>query len=144
MKVSKALSFASLLVAATTGAAFAGPEVTITLKNNSGGTAEYDVVGSNPYTYGQADPKPPVRIGAGATEFFKIKGHTPDVTVAIFQYKMGDKVCRFKTSYIKLPGRSGGPKWTKSADATGGARCEVKVTALSQSTHNWSVLFTMN
>jgi hypothetical protein len=139
-----ALVLASLIGVATSGVAYAGPEVTITVKNNSEFAANYDAVSSSAYTYGQANPKPPVQIAPGSSDFFKVKGAvSPDLTAAIFQYKIGNKICKFKTSYFKTPGRNGTPKWSKSAEEVGGARCDVRVTAVNYSNHNWAVEFTM-
>ncbi|MCI8208363.1 hypothetical protein AUC61_02340 [Pseudomonas sp. S25] len=143
MKLINALAFASLSIAAVSGVALAGPEATVTFKNNSDQTAIYDPVSISAYTYAHADPKPPARVGPRSSKVFKVKGPTPDVTPVIFQYKIGGKSCRFKTSYLKLPGRNGAPRWNKSVEETGGARCEVRITAVNQSNHNWAVEFTM-
>lgn len=131
------------LAVATTGVALAGPEAAITFKNNSDSAAECSPVSISAYTYAHANPKPPERVDSRSTGFFKVKGPTPDLTTVIFHYKIGSKVCKFKTSYLKLPGLSGKPRWNKSAEAVGGARCDVKVTAVNYSNHNWAVEFTM-
>lgn len=143
MKLINVLAFASLSIAATSGVALAGPEAAVTFKNNSDQTATYDSVSISAYTYAHANPKPPELVEPGFSKLFRVKGPTPDVTSVIFQYKIGRKVCRFKTSYLKLPGRNGAPRWNKSVEETGGARCDVKITAVNQSNHNWAVEFTM-
>ncbi|MFK7701005.1 hypothetical protein [Pseudomonas caspiana] len=143
MKLISALALASLSVAATSGVALAGPEAAVTFKNNSDFDADYDPVSISAYTYAHADPKPPARVGTRSSTVFKVKGPTADVTSVIFQYKIGRKVCRFKTSYLKLPGRNGAPKWNKSVEESGGARCEVKITAVNYSNHDWAAEFTM-
>lgn len=143
MKLLSVLALASLSVAATTGVAFAGPEASIIFKNNSDIRADYDSVSISAFTYAHSNPKPPLNVPAGSTGFFRVRGPTPDVTPVIFQYKIGRKVCRFKTSYLKLPGRNGVPRWKKSVEESGGARCDVKITAINQSNHNWAVEFTM-
>ena len=144
MKVSSVVKVGAVALALSAGAAHAGPEVAITFKNNSDVDAVYDVVSSNPATYAQADPKPKKDVAPGTSTFFKVRGAvSPDLTAAIFQYKVGNKVCKFKTSYLKLPGRYGQPKWKKSADATYGARCDVKVTSVNFTNHDWAVEFTM-
>jgi hypothetical protein len=143
MKSISALALASLSIAATSGVTLAGPEATVTIKNNSDKTAVYDPVSISAYTYAHADPKPPVEIVARSADFFRVKGPIPDITPVIFQYKIGGKVCRFKTSYMKLPGRNGAPRWNKSVEEMGGARCEVRITTVNQSNHDWAVEFTM-
>lgn len=135
------VAFALVMVS---GLVQAGPEVTVTFKNDSDFEAEYDVVGSSAYSYGEANPKPPVKVGLRDSKVFKFKGvQSPDVTTVSFQYRIGSKTCKFKTSYLKLPGRNGGPKWNKSAVAGGDARCEAQVTSTSFSNHDWAVEFTM-
>jgi hypothetical protein len=143
MKWINALALASLSIAATSGVALAGPEATVTFKNNSDSDATYDPVSISAFTYAHADPKPLARVGSRSTGLFRVKGPTPDVTPVIFQYKIGGKVCRFKTSYLKLPGRNGVPRWNKSVEESGGARCEVKITAVNNSNHDWAAEFTM-
>jgi hypothetical protein len=143
MKLINALALASLSIAATSGVALAGPEATVTFKNNSDQAAIYDPVSISAYTYAHANPKPPDNVAALSTDFFRVQSPIPDLTQVIFQYKIGRKVCRFKTSYVKLPGLNGRPKWNKSVEESGGARCDVKVTAINYSNHNWAVEFTM-
>lgn len=143
MKLINVLALAPFSIAVATGAAHAGPEASITFKNNSDLTAHYDPVSIGAYTYANANPKPPVRLDSRSTGSFKVKAPIPDITPVIFQYKIGSKVCRFKTSYVKLPGLNGAPRWNKSVEEFGGARCDVKVTAINHSNHNWAVEFTM-
>lgn len=143
MKLINVLALAPFSIAVATGAAHAGPEASITFKNNSASAAVYNPVSISAFTYAHANPKPPAEVSAGAADFFKVRGPTPDLTSVIFQYKIGNKVCKFKTSYFKLPGANGTPRWNKSAEAVGGARCDVKVTAVNYSNHNWAVEFTM-
>lgn len=127
------------------GIAQAGPEVTITFKNAGNMEAVYDVVGSSAFSYAEANPKPGRRVKPGESDVYHVKGRqSPDVTSVVFQYTMGPKICKFKTSYLHLPGRSGkAPKWDKSAQASGGARCDVNVTSANMATHDWAVEFTM-
>jgi hypothetical protein len=127
------------------GYAQAGPEVTITFKNNGTAAASYDVVGSSAYSYAEARPKPKAEINPGESDIYGVKGaQSPDVTTVVFQYKMGAKTCKFKTSYIKLPSRSGTvPKWNKSEQSLGGARCEARITGTNFATHDWTVEFSM-
>jgi ABC-type glycerol-3-phosphate transport system substrate-binding protein len=75
------LVLASLVVVATSGVAYAGPEVTITVKNNSEFAANYDAVSSSAYTYGQANPKPPVQIAPGSSDFSKLKELYPLISL---------------------------------------------------------------
>jgi hypothetical protein len=58
MKLISALALASLSIAATSGVALAGPEATVTFKNNSDSDATYDPVSISAFTYAHADPKP--------------------------------------------------------------------------------------
>ncbi|MEQ7919675.1 hypothetical protein ABQX22_10820 [Xanthomonas sp. WHRI 1810A] len=128
----------------TVGVAQAGPEVQVVFKNNGASDAIYDVTGSSAYSYSEAQPKPKGEVKAGESDNYKVTGSlSPDVTTVVFQYKSGGKVCKFKTSYLKLPGRGVAPKWNKSADASGGARCDVRVTSTNPATHAWAVEFTM-
>jgi hypothetical protein len=134
-----------VMLATTAGIAQAGPTVTVTFKNNGNATADYDVVGSSAHSYAEANPKPEPSVGAGKSDVYHVRGgQSPDVTTAIFQYKIGTKVCKFRTSYLKIPGRNGiVPKWKKSDEATGGARCEARITSANAATHDWAVEFTM-
>ncbi|WP_426142328.1 hypothetical protein [Pseudomonas sp. DWP3-1-2] len=127
------------------GIAQAGPEVTITFKNTGNMEAVYDVVGSSAFSYAEANPKPDPGVKSGELDVYRVKGsQSPDVTSVVFQYTMGPKICKFKTSYLNLPGRSGkAPKWNKSAQASGGARCDVNITSANMATHDWAVEFTM-
>jgi hypothetical protein len=127
------------------GYAQAGPEVTITFKNNSDTNAAYDVVGSSAYSYAEANPKPKPDVLARQSDVYRAKGaQSPDVTTVVFQYKMGAKICKFKTSYVKLPSRGGTvPKWNKSEQSLGGARCEARITGTNFATHDWAVEFSM-
>jgi len=130
---------------AVAGYAQAGPEVTITFKNNSDSKSTYDVVGSSAYSYAEANPKPMPEVQAHESDVYRVRGaQSPDVTTVVFQYKMGAKTCKFKTSYIKFPSRSGTvPKWNKSEQSSGGARCEARITGTDFATHDWAVEFSM-
>lgn len=131
-----------LLVAV--GAAWAGPPVQITFKNNSDQDAVYDPIGSSAVSYAAASPKPAETVRGGESFVFNVTGGpSPDITSAIFQYKIESKICKFKTAYQKLPGRAGVPKWTKSDEPSGGARCNARIVTTSASTHAWAVEFTM-
>lgn len=141
---SYAVSITVVSALMTVGAAQAGPEVQITFKNNADLEAVYDVLGSSAYSYGEADPKPASTVRAGEFNVSKVKGGlSADATSVVFQYKIGLKTCKFKTSYLMLPGRGTGPKWNKSAEASGGARCDAKITSTNLATHAWNVEFTM-
>lgn len=145
MKVIKLLRVVAVMVSlSAVSVAHAGPQVRITFRNNSDTTAAYDVAGSSAYSYAEASPKPLPHVEPRSSDVFNVAGGlTADVTSAIFQYRIGRKVCKFKTSYLKTPGRGAIPKWSKSADASGGARCDVKVTYADPRTHDWAVEFTM-
>lgn len=146
MKCIKLSSMGAVVFGLTTvGVAQAGPQVTITLKNNGNVAAVYDVVGSSALSYADASPKPLPKVNAGNANIYSVKGKlSPDFTTAFFQYRMGAKVCKFKTSYMKARGRSGAvPKWYKTSEPSGGARCDVRVTSTDTRSHDWSVVFTM-
>lgn len=146
MKVNQKINGSIFVIGlALMSSAQAGPTVNITFKNNGSSIAEYDVIGSSAYSYSEANPKPPEGVAPGTSSRFAVLGRlSPDVTTAIFQYRMGTKFCRFQTSYVKLPGRGGAaPKWTKSAKAEGGAWCDIRVVSTDMRTHNWSVEFIM-
>lgn len=141
---SYAVSITVVSALMTVGAAQAGPEVQVVFKNNGVSDVVYDVAGSSAYSYSEAQPKPKAEVKSGESDTYKVTGSlSPDVTTVVFQYKSGGKVCKFKTSYLQLPGRGVAPKWNKSADASGGARCDVKITSANPTTHAWAVEFTM-
>jgi hypothetical protein len=128
----------------TVGVVQAGPEVEVTFKNNSSSEAFYDTSGSSAYSYGEASPKPAATVAGGESNISRVKGGlSADVTSVVFQYRIGSKTCKFKTSYLKLPGRGVPPRWSKSSEPGGGARCEARITATNVSTHAWAVEFTM-
>lgn len=128
----------------TVGVAQAGPEVQVTFKNNSSSEAVYDTLGSSAYSYGEASPKPAATVAGGESNIYKVRGGlSADVTSVVFQYRVGAKTCKFKTSYLKLPGRGVPPRWNKSSESGGGARCDARITATNVSTHAWAVEFTM-
>ena len=144
MKKINILTPVAFALVVASGVAQAGPEVTVVFKNDSDLKAEYDVVGSSAYSYAEANPKPADEVPSRTSSLSRFKGvQSPDVTTVVFQYRIGSKTCKFKTSYLKLPGRNGGPKWNKSAVAGGDARCEAKVTSTSFANHDWAVEFTM-
>lgn len=123
---------------------YAGPEVEVTFRNKGGVEAVYDVHGSSAYSYGEANPKPAAVVKAGDFNVSKVKGSlSPDATSVTLQYRVGSKACKFKTAYIKLPGRGVAPKWSKSATSIGGARCDVRITSVDMASHAWAVEFTM-
>ncbi|WP_268799218.1 hypothetical protein [Pseudomonas huanghezhanensis] len=137
-------SFIAVSAFSNINMAQAGPPVQIVFNNKGNMDAVYDVARSSAYSYSEAKPKPLPKVNAGAFDTYSVAGSlSPDVTTASFQYRMGSKVCKFKTSYVKLPGRGVPPKWNKSAEASGGARCDVKVTSANVATHAWAVEFTM-
>ncbi len=138
------VSVMAVCVLMAAGLVQAGPEVQITFKNNGGSEAVYDPLGSSAYSYGEANPKPAATVRSGESSVSKVRGSlSSDVTSVIFQYKIGSKTCKFKTSYLKLPGLGAVPKWNKSADASGGARCGIRITSTNVATHAWAVEFTM-
>lgn len=148
MKLSKALNGVALVsVLAMSGMAVAGPQVSVTFKNNGSEDAFYSAVGSNGVmTRNNASPAPAATVGGGQSSFYRVQSTiSPDANYAVVDYRIGSKKCRFTTTYSK--GFASGirvPKWNKSAVAEGGARCDVKITSVDYGSHNWSVEFTMH
>jgi len=147
MHIMNPMVFSVMLAAVTASAiAQAGPAVNVTFKNNGTAVAIYSAVGPNGAgTKVNASPTPDGQVEAGKSNIFTVKSNlSPDVNYAVARYQIGSKACQFTTTYLKS--RVNGvelPKWNKSAVASGGARCDVKITAVNFSTHAWSVEFAM-
>ena len=80
-----------------------------------------------------------------ASDRYRVEGRlSADFTTANVRYKVGNKTCRFMSSYVKSfdKGRPA-PKWNKAASSPDGARCDAKITSANPSTHEWTVEFTM-
>lgn len=128
-------------------AALAGPTVTVNFKNQSTADATYKIVTSNETsTYANAAPKPATGVKKSATDTYYVKSTiSPDVGYANVRYKIGTKECVFSTTFTNVL-QSGGyklPKWTKTANASGGAVCTATITAQNLSTYAWTVDFVM-
>lgn len=145
MKLSEYLKYAGFALGAFTGAVQAGPEVTVTFKNNGSEVAVLDAVGSTTLGYTSSSPEPKASVGAGETDVYKMSGKAlPNSTTVVLVYKIGTKSCRFNTSYSTSPSLSNPvPKWDKRETASSGARCEAKITSINQSTHAWTAEFSM-
>lgn len=131
---------------AASGMALAGPEVRVTFKNNGDEKAYYSAVGSNgTMTYTNARPKPTTSVAPGSHDTYGVRSSvSPDMGYAVVDYRLGSKTCRFSTTYTRsFANGVRTPKWNKSAVAGGGARCDVRITSVDYSSHNWSVEFTM-
>lgn len=145
-----ALAVTSLFAA---GAAHAGPPVQITVKNLGTAEAKYSMIGNNEaLTNAGATPKPQERIPAQQSAVFTVAGPlSPDITSAFVRYSIGGKTCVFRTTFVNTiaPGGLGSgtlnkiPKWTKDADASGGARCTATITSTNMSNYSWNVEFTI-
>jgi hypothetical protein len=148
MKLCNKLKWATCAgVIVASGMAWAGPEVSVTFKNNTGDTAHYNAVGSNGIaTQSNALPTPQATVAAAQTDSYRVRSSvSPDMGYAVVDYRVGSKTCRFSTTYTRnFTSGVRTPKWNKSAVAGGGARCDVKVTTVDYASHNWSVEFTMN
>ncbi|MGV8860995.1 MAG: hypothetical protein ACOH2O_12625 [Pseudomonas sp.] len=147
MHIINPIVFSAMLAAVTVSAAAqAGPAVSVTFKNNGTAAAIYSAVGKNGAgTKANASPTPEGQVEAGKLNTFTVQSNrSPDVNYAVLHYQMGSKVCQFTTTYLKSRVRGVElPKWNKNAVASGGARCDVKITAVNFSTHAWAVEFTM-
>jgi hypothetical protein len=146
MKDFNVLAPVALVLAATSGAASAGPPVDVTFKNSSSEKVLYHAVGANgTSTQINAQPRPSAEVQAGEVSRYTVQSNiSPDANYAVVTYRAGSKACKFTTNYLK--GVQNGvrvPKWNKSATAEGGARCEVNITTVNYATHAWAVEFTM-
>lgn len=148
-RIFAALAVTSLFAA---GAAHAGPPVQITVKNLGTAEAKYSMIGNNEaLTNASATPKPKDSILPNQAFTFVVTGPlSPDITTAFVRYAIDGKSCVFRTSFVNTiaPGGLGGtitkiPKWTKDADASGGARCTATITSTSLSNYSWNVEFTI-
>ncbi|MGM3226080.1 hypothetical protein [Dickeya zeae] len=135
------------------GAAYAGPAVTITFKNLGNETATYKPITNNEIsTNAIASPKPLSQIAAQDLNVYRVQNTiSPDANAAVVRYTIGGKTCVFSTTFINtiVPGSAltgkilKSPKWTKNAEASGGAVCNATITSQNFSTYAWSVEFTM-
>lgn len=145
-----ALALTSLF---TVGAAHAGPAVQITVKNLGTAEAKYSMIGNNEaLTNSSATPKPRDTILPQQSNTIAVVGPlSPDITTAILRYSIGGKTCVFRTTFVNtiVPGGLGSgtlnkvPKWTKDAEASGGARCTATITSTNLSNYSWNVEFTI-
>lgn len=139
-KVKYALATFAMLGA---GVATAAPQVTVSFTNNTAEVATYQPGSSRneTTTYSNASPKPSdVESGSSRSYIVSATASSP-ITYAMVTYTSGSKSCRFTTSYLtnSTPGGVRTPKWNKSAVASGGARCDIRITSVDYSNHNWSV-----
>ncbi|QIZ53322.1 hypothetical protein DWG24_20285 [Dickeya zeae] len=135
------------------GAAYAGPAVTITFKNLGSEIATYKPITTNEVsTNAIASPKPDSTVDAQSFDTYIVQNMiSPDANAAVVRYTVGRKTCVFSTTFINtiVPGSAltgkilKSPKWTKNAEASGGAVCNATITSQSLSTYAWSVEFTM-
>lgn len=144
MKSAKTIKSAmSVIAMLSAGSAIATPQVTVTFTNNAAELAAYQPGSSRneTTTYSNASPKPS-NVPPGASESYTIRatGSSP-ITYGMVTYRSGSKSCQFTTSYLmnSTPGGVRAPKWNKNAVASGGARCDISITAVNYSNHDWSV-----
>lgn len=145
-----ALAVTSLFAA---GAAHAGPQVTVTVKNLGTAPAKYSIAGSGgAITTASAVPTPENVIPAKGYDKFVVRGDlSPDITTVFLRYSIAGKTCEFRTSMINtiVPGGllTGTlvkvPKWDKGAVASGGATCTATLSALNLSNYSWNAEFTI-
>ncbi|MHA6893452.1 hypothetical protein ACQUJT_05125 [Ralstonia pseudosolanacearum] len=148
MKARKSLA-ALLAVAAfsATGAAHAGPKVTVTFKNQGTADATYKIISANESnTYSNASPKPQTTIAPGNSNVYTVQNlQSSDVNFAAVRYRIGNKECQFYTAFVNTLGRGGAkvPSWSKTATSSGGGTCAATITSTNASTYEWAVEFTM-
>jgi len=143
MKLRKPIAalLASVALSAA-GIAYAGPSVTITIKNLGSETATYTITDYN--TDLNASPKPNPTVWPGQSNTYTVSSIWPSITTAAVQYRIGSKSCGFITTYMTIPGLLGStPKWSKSFNAANGAVCNATITSINMSTHAWHVEFTI-
>lgn len=149
MKLSKkllatALAFAGISAAS---AAYAGPPVTVTFKNNATAEATYTIITSNESsTYANASPKPATKVPAGTNNAYAVTSLiSPDANYAVVRYRIGTKECVFSTTFVNAlqPGGYKIPTWNKTATATNGATCTATITSYNLTTYAWTVDFVM-
>lgn len=139
MKSVKTIKYAVVLTGMLgAGAANAGAQVTVSFTNNTAEVATYQPGSSRNEltTYSNATPKPSnVESGGSRSYIVGATGSSP-ITYAMVTYKSGSKTCQFTTSYLinSTPGGLRTPKWNKNAVASGGARCDISITAVNYST----------
>jgi hypothetical protein len=147
MHIINPIVFSAMLAAVTVSAAAqAGPAVSVTFKNNGTAAAIYSALGKNGAgTKANASPTPGDKVEKGSFDSYKVQSNlSPDVNYAVVHYQIGSKACQFTTTYLKSRVRGVElPKWNKSAVASGGARCDVKITSVDFATHAWAVEFAM-
>jgi hypothetical protein len=143
--VNKSKFLVAVVSVFTVGLASAGPRVTVNFTNNTSDDAVY-MSGSSSNettTYANASPKPG-NVPAGRSDSFVVTTNSA-ISYAMVRYQAGSKSCQFTTSYL-MSSTTGGvrtPKWNKNAIATGGARCDVRITSVNYFNHDWVVSFTM-
>ena len=144
MRNAKTIKSAMTVVAMlSAGSAIATPQVTVSFTNNTTEFATYQTGSSRneTTTYSNASPKPS-NVPPGASESYTVHatGSSP-ITYGMVTYRSGSKSCQFTTSYLmnSTPGGVRTPKWNKNAVASGGARCDISITAVNYSNHDWSV-----
>lgn len=121
--------------------------VTITFRNLGNAPAELLLENANDATvYHKALPRPALAVPPQQRDSYVVNGVFAGVNAVGVRYAMGNRVCRFMTSFVTTPSLLGNdvPKWTKHASGTGGAVCDANITSIDFGrTNAWSVEFTM-
>ena len=80
MKLCNKFKWVACVGFVASGMAWAGPEVNVTFKNNTGDAAHYSAVGSNGIaTQSNASPSPQTIVAAGQTNTYKVRSSlSPD------------------------------------------------------------------
>jgi hypothetical protein len=125
-RIGLALVFAAITVGSY---AQAGPKVTVVFKNNSDMEAVYSPQSRNEMlTRSFARTAPGISVAPAGSDTYIVDGKlSPDVTTANVRYTVGNKACKFMSTYVMGFGKGTRlPQWNKKAEASGGARCDAK------------------
>lgn len=127
--------------------AFAGPPVTIKVKNLNTTTAAVKVTTSTNEitTQANASPTPEATIDFLSENNFVVQSTiSPSVNYAALRYRVGSKECTFYTAFtVTYSNGVALPQWSKSATPSGGAVCTATITSTNITTYNWAVTFTI-
>ncbi|MBX6964370.1 hypothetical protein [Alcaligenes faecalis] len=124
--------------------AYAGPLLTVTFKNLSDKKAHHTIISvndSNTYLY--ATPKPAAVVEPAASDTFQVQTGLINTNFASAHYIIGNKTCKFYTTYVDVPPSSGLRPYTVDATPSGSAICTANITSINAVTKAWSVEFTM-
>lgn len=146
------LALIATAILGTSGAALAGPPVTVTFKHvgaSSAAAATYTIVSTNEtLTYASALQKPESTVKAKGSDTYVVQNTlSDDINFAAVRYKIGSKTCQFYTAYVQTlvsaATNTYTPTWSKSTTSSSSATCKATITSTNASTGAWAVEFTM-